>query len=76
MRDEEDVAIKFVKIELDSNNYVYNIYKNGYPCGIIKYSELEKSFVFIAKTPIEFNANDLELITSFVKNYQKYGHVE
>ncbi len=76
MRDEEDVVIKFIKVELDDKNYVHNVLKNGYPCGIIKYSELEKSFVFIAKTPIEFNANDLELITNFVKNYQKYGRVE
>lgn len=68
MESEEDIGIKFVKIALDDDNYVYSVFKYDYPCGVIKYLKSENSFIFGSTGSICFTQSDFEEITNFIKS--------
>lgn len=63
----------FKKIELDDNNYIYSVISSeGYPCGVIRYSEEEKGFVFKPKDNTALSLYDLEEIVKFMINHNLF----
>jgi hypothetical protein len=68
MEREEDIGIKFIKIALDDDNYVYGVFKYNYPYGVIKYLKTENSFIFGSTGSICLTQSDFEEITNFIKS--------